>query len=94
MRPSFQTTAIVLCILFIISSSTISARRLFQDKEGQEEAKLKKISDGDSLVELESSDLMNLMGLEACVDGDEECLKRRVIAEAHLDYIYTQHHKP
>lgn len=38
--------------------------------------------------------LLQLMGLEVCVDGDEDCLKRRVIAEAHLDYIYTQHHKP
>ncbi|XP_050371485.1 putative phytosulfokines 6 [Argentina anserina] len=93
MRRSFQIRAIVLCIVFIISSSTISAR-LLQNKEGQEEAKLKKISDGLSLVELEGSDFMNLMGLEACVDGDEDCVKRRVIAEAHLDYIYTQNHKP
>ncbi|XP_062017173.1 putative phytosulfokines 6 [Rosa rugosa] len=93
MRQIFQTTAIVLCILFIISSSTISARVL-QNKEGQEEAKLKETSDGNSLTELEGTDFMNLMGLEACVDGDEDCLKRRVIAEAHLDYIYTQHHKP
>nr|GFA22121.1 putative phytosulfokines 6 [Tanacetum cinerariifolium] len=35
-----------------------------------------------------------MMGLEACLSGDEECLKRRVLAEAHLDYIYTQKHKP
>ncbi|KAK9175649.1 hypothetical protein WN944_027656 [Citrus x changshan-huyou] len=36
-----------------------------------------------------------LMGMEACDEnGDEECLKRRIITEAHLDYIYTQHHKP
>ncbi|GKD23098.1 putative phytosulfokines 6, partial [Tanacetum coccineum] len=35
-----------------------------------------------------------MMGLEACLSGDEECLKRRVLAEAHLDYIYTQQHKP
>ncbi|KAG9459123.1 hypothetical protein H6P81_003631 [Aristolochia fimbriata] len=32
--------------------------------------------------------------LEACGNEDEECLKRRMISEAHLDYIYTQHHKP
>lgn len=25
--------------------------------------------------------------------GEEECLKRRTLA-AHLDYIYTQKHKP
>ncbi|XP_073007979.1 phytosulfokines 5-like isoform X2 [Typha latifolia] len=37
-------------------------------------------------------DTWNLMGLEECEDGDEECAKRRVISEAHLDYIYTQNH--
>ncbi|KAJ6807177.1 putative phytosulfokines 6 [Iris pallida] len=39
----------------------------------------------------------NVMGVEEhCSDGDEECLKRRVmmISEPHLDYIYTQHQKP
>ena len=38
--------------------------------------------------------LQQLMGAEDCQTGQEECLKRRMIAEAHLDYIYTQHHKP
>lgn len=38
--------------------------------------------------------LQELMGMEDCGNEDEECLKRRVLAEAHLDYIYTQHHKP
>lgn len=33
------------------------------------------------------------MGMEECENEDEECLKRRVLEEAHLDYIYTQHHK-
>lgn len=32
--------------------------------------------------------------MEKCEDGDVECLKRRMLADAHLDYIYTQHHKP
>ncbi|XP_022745373.1 putative phytosulfokines 6 [Durio zibethinus] len=39
-------------------------------------------------------DFSNLMGSEECYEKDEECLKRRMIADAHLDYIYTQHHKP
>lgn len=38
------------------------------------------------------------MGLEECgneeEEEEEECVKRRIISEAHLDYIYTQHHKP
>ncbi|KVH88545.1 Phytosulfokine [Cynara cardunculus var. scolymus] len=32
--------------------------------------------------------------MEDCGSRDEECLKRRVLEEAHLDYIYTQHHRP
>ncbi|RVW48185.1 hypothetical protein CK203_084782 [Vitis vinifera] len=32
-------------------------------------------------------DVLNLMGLEKCHENDEECLKRRMVAEAHLDYI-------
>ncbi|XP_047319419.1 uncharacterized protein LOC124922755 [Impatiens glandulifera] len=32
---------------------------------------------------------------QECENDDEECLmKRRSIYEAHLDYIYTQHHNP
>ncbi|KAK9999505.1 hypothetical protein SO802_019108 [Lithocarpus litseifolius] len=38
--------------------------------------------------------LQQLMGMENCNEGDEECLERRVLSEVHLDYIYTQHHKP
>jgi hypothetical protein len=34
------------------------------------------------------------MGLEKCDGEDEECLKGRMMAEAHLDYIYTQHVGP
>ncbi|KAK7310760.1 hypothetical protein RJT34_08472 [Clitoria ternatea] len=30
---------------------------------------------------------------ENCVEGTDECLIRRTLA-AHLDYIYTQKHKP
>lgn len=39
--------------------------------------------------------LMGTSEEEECRDEkDEECMKRRMMAEAHLDYIYTQHHKP
>ncbi|CAK9153855.1 unnamed protein product, partial [Ilex paraguariensis] len=61
----------------------------------KEEAKLNNKTTGDSLVHIEGNNYLNtLMGIEDCESGDEECLKRRVLAEAHLDYIYTQHHKP
>ncbi|PWA82058.1 hypothetical protein CTI12_AA181210 [Artemisia annua] len=46
-----------------------------------------------SLVHLQTiSSFEEMMGLEACESGDEEYLKRRVLAEVHLDYIYTQQH--
>ncbi|CAN1171527.1 Putative phytosulfokines 6 [Linum perenne] len=41
----------------------------------------------------ESSESMELMGMEKCEKDDvDECLERRMISEAHLDYIYTQNH--
>ncbi|XWS52903.1 hypothetical protein CRYUN_Cryun11dG0112300 [Craigia yunnanensis] len=57
---------------------------------GQEGKELSQITD------MEDIEVMNqLMGVvEACDTGDHECLKRRIISEAHLDYIYTQHHMP
>ncbi|KAK2643549.1 hypothetical protein Ddye_025312 [Dipteronia dyeriana] len=64
---------------------------------GQEEIKLiKEIpSSQDSLQVMEDIESINeLMGMEVCDNEDEECFKRRIISEAHLDYIYTQHHKP
>ncbi|BBH05090.1 PHYTOSULFOKINE 3 PRECURSOR [Prunus dulcis] len=95
MKQSFSSGAIVLCIFFIISSSTMISARLLGNQEGQEDqVELNAITDWGSLVESEGSELMNLIGVEDCTDGDEDCLNRRIMAEAHLDYIYTQHHKP
>ncbi|PPS02922.1 hypothetical protein GOBAR_AA17741 [Gossypium barbadense] len=56
---------------------------------GKEEVELSQVTDR------EDFELMNqLMGVEDCDVGDDGCLKRRSISEAHLDYIYTQHRKP
>ncbi|CAH8379618.1 unnamed protein product [Eruca vesicaria subsp. sativa] len=42
-----------------------------------------------------AQELSHLMGEEKCEESDEECMKRRMITESHLDYIYTQsHNKP
>jgi hypothetical protein len=30
-------------------------------------------------------------GVVACEEGNEECMQRRLLGDAHLDYIYTQH---
>ncbi|KAK1276651.1 putative phytosulfokines 6 [Acorus gramineus] len=38
---------------------------------------------------------MQMMGLEDCDhNGEDECLKGRLLSEAHLDYIYTQQQNP
>ncbi|WOK97300.1 phytosulfokines 6 [Canna indica] len=37
---------------------------------------------------------LNVKGFECEEEADEECQKRRTMAEAHLDYIYTQQHSP
>ncbi|CAN6362251.1 unnamed protein product [Urochloa humidicola] len=28
---------------------------------------------------------------QACEEGNDECMQRRLLHDAHLDYIYTQH---
>ncbi|RAL51686.1 hypothetical protein DM860_010404 [Cuscuta australis] len=39
-------------------------------------------------------DIATLMGLEErCEEKEEGCLERRMVVEAHLDYIYTQQRK-
>lgn len=92
MKLNFHSHALVLLLLFIIYTSATSGR-LMAPKQGEE--KLKEISTQVFIVETEGSEMTNeLMGMEDCGNGDEECLKRRILSEAHLDYIYTQHHKP
>ncbi|KAK8683369.1 hypothetical protein V6N13_039431 [Hibiscus sabdariffa] len=88
MKLSFLSGVLLLFLVFLTSSSHLSARFL-ADKQGKEEVELTQITDR------EDTELMNqLFGVEACDSGDDECLKRRMLSEAHLDYIYTQHHKP
>ncbi|XP_021278907.1 putative phytosulfokines 6 [Herrania umbratica] len=88
MKQSFLSGALLLFFLILISSSHLSAR-FIANKQGKEEVELSKVTDREDI------ELINqLMGVEACDSGDDECLKRRIVSEAHLDYIYTQHHKP
>ncbi|XP_062083674.1 phytosulfokines 2-like [Humulus lupulus] len=94
-------------LLLISYSSKLSAATFLVTKHDgiQEEQTLKEMtitttSTEGTFEELERSESVDeLMGLEDCGkegddDDDEECLKGRIIAEAHLDYIYTQHQKP
>ncbi|KAK6138437.1 hypothetical protein DH2020_027812 [Rehmannia glutinosa] len=93
MKQNFHSVALIFLLAFLISTPSF-ARKLVA-KEGEVDEKITNISNKESaenIVNINSID--NLMGLEECQNEEEECLKRRVIAEAHLDYIYTQHHKP
>ncbi|XP_015873446.1 putative phytosulfokines 6 isoform X2 [Ziziphus jujuba] len=95
MKQGALSTVLLLFLILIISSSKSSARFLTTKQGGEDQTLNEIIISGTSdLVELEDSESANLMGVEECKKEDDECLKRRIIAEAHLDYIYTQHHKP
>ncbi|XP_015057995.1 putative phytosulfokines 6 [Solanum pennellii] len=87
---------VLLLLVSMIISSQASSRFLVNNLQVEKEAKLtNKSSDGDSIEKMRSTNLNRLMGLEeySCEDeNDQECIKRRVLEEAHLDYIYTQHH--
>ncbi|XP_019156416.1 PREDICTED: phytosulfokines 5-like [Ipomoea nil] len=50
----------------------------------QERPSLKSQEDFSALMSLE----------ESCEDNDKDCLSRRMVLEAHLDYIYKQGRKP
>ncbi|XP_039012760.1 putative phytosulfokines 6 isoform X2 [Hibiscus syriacus] len=87
MKQSFLS-GVLLFLVLLISFYHLSAR-FIADKRGEQEVELTQITDR------EDTELMNqLFGVEACDAGDDECLKRRMISEAHLDYIYTQNLKP
>ncbi|KAL5067746.1 hypothetical protein RYX36_018633 [Vicia faba] len=78
--------------VLVVSSFFASARLLVPpngSKHGEKELKAIGISSSEM-----KDDMEQLMGSEECSEKDEECSSRRMIAEAHLDYIYTQHHKP
>ncbi|KAK4369506.1 hypothetical protein RND71_013298 [Anisodus tanguticus] len=84
---------LLLLLVSMIVSSQASARFIAnnQDCSGRG-GKTSKVNGGDSIDKMGTTDLNRLMGLEEYPCEDEECIKRRILEEAHLDYIYTQHH--
>ncbi|CAO2814670.1 unnamed protein product [Amaranthus hypochondriacus] len=80
MKHRFLSCYLVVFFLCVVAFSTTNARVI--PKQG-------------SLPFFENKDSIDeLMGIEICKNGDEECLKRRIVSEVHLDYIYTQHQNP
>ncbi|KAK2454847.1 putative phytosulfokine [Trifolium repens] len=88
---------LLLFSLLILSSFFASAHLLIPQKgskQGENELKIIGNTVAQSSTEMKE-DTEELMGSEECYDEkDEEWSRRRMIAEAHLDYIYTQDHKP
>ncbi|ESR43534.1 putative phytosulfokines 6 [Citrus sinensis] len=84
--------SLLFALLLLSYSKSISARP-FAQNQGEMVVKADGITHISTFKGVKQ-DLVNPMGSEECSENDEECLKRRMTAEAHLDYIYTQHHKP
>ncbi|XP_043711050.1 putative phytosulfokines 6 isoform X1 [Telopea speciosissima] len=95
MRQSSSPHLHLFLFLFLIFSYSTVAARLLTAKQGEEKVKAVKIVQSGPLRTEEMDDSWNkVIRMGDCGNGDEECLKRRMVAEAHLDYIYTQNHKP
>ncbi|XP_010243722.1 PREDICTED: putative phytosulfokines 6 [Nelumbo nucifera] len=95
MTKTFQSRGLLLLfLLFILLSFSAINARLLEGKQGNKDVKDNGVFNRDLMLETVEEDALNLMGMEKCDNADEECLKRRKTSEAHLDYIYTQHHKP
>ncbi|GAB4824758.1 hypothetical protein Ancab_007622 [Ancistrocladus abbreviatus] len=92
MNQRFHSCGLILFLLFLVAISKAPAS-LVATNPG-DGVKLNEITGGRFDLQEEDDDSVDLVGLEACKNGDEECLKRRITEEAHLDYIYTQHQKP
>ncbi|KAE9619620.1 hypothetical protein Lal_00038059 [Lupinus albus] len=85
-------------VLLILSSFLASARDLLVPSKGTKQGEKVEKVNGNILGQAYAADLTDhmeeLIDSKKCNEKDEECFIRRMIAEAHLDYIYTEHHKP
>ncbi|KAL9673588.1 hypothetical protein QQ045_029849 [Rhodiola kirilowii] len=91
----YSCAFLTLLLIFAYFSATSIQESMTSQDQGKMELNQvpKEVTISDS--ETGTNELLNeIMGMEVCHSKDEECLARRMGAEAHLDYIYTQHHKP
>ncbi|KAJ8899641.1 hypothetical protein K2173_018615 [Erythroxylum novogranatense] len=93
MNREYRLFVTFLCLLSLLISSTSS--RFLVQKQGQNEVKVNEISRPVSVrntnVEVNKD---TMASGEYCSEKDEECRHGRMIAEAHLDYVYTEGHNP
>ncbi|XP_008807509.1 putative phytosulfokines 6 [Phoenix dactylifera] len=83
---------LLLLLLTMLSVYTTRASRLLS--QPKLDARVDDVTLLGDAAETEERYSRELMELEKCVEEDDECLKTRMISEAHLDYIYTQRHRP
>ncbi|XP_054808828.1 putative phytosulfokines 6 [Prosopis cineraria] len=88
-KPGFHVFFGVLSLLLLFHFS--ASALLILPNQDEKEVKTIDVAHARSSTELRY--VVEVPESDEC-DDDEECSERRMIAEAHLDYIYTQHHKP
>ncbi|XP_059305998.1 putative phytosulfokines 6 [Lycium ferocissimum] len=86
-----QKNIIFLFSLIVLLISYTTSARLMPTTNFQDNKKIESNGIVNPISSSQVKDLNDLMGIEECEEKDEVCFKRRMIAEAHLDYIYTQH---
>ncbi|KAH0723392.1 hypothetical protein KY285_005948 [Solanum tuberosum] len=86
MKPMINLSLISSFIILLLISQTIAVR--LPPTSNRDNNKIE--ANGIHSIPTQEEDFTNLMGMEECEDRDEVCLNRRMVAEAHLDYIYTQ----
>ncbi|WMV52426.1 hypothetical protein MTR67_045811 [Solanum verrucosum] len=87
MKSMLNLSLISSFIILLLISQTISARLPPTNNRDINKIEANGIIHS---IPTQEEDFTNLMGMEECEDRDEACLNRRMVAEAHLDYIYTQ----
>ncbi|KAL7084862.1 hypothetical protein ACP275_14G248200 [Erythranthe tilingii] len=90
-NPNFNSLAIIILLAFFITTSHSTARKL-ASKQGEVDENMTHIKSKDSVVEIGKIDSFDMEEYQN--EEGEDDLTRRVTAEAHLDYIYTQHLQP
>uniref|UniRef100_A0A0D9XWX1 Phytosulfokine n=1 Tax=Leersia perrieri TaxID=77586 RepID=A0A0D9XWX1_9ORYZ len=91
---------VVLCFFFHCASATARPLPATTVPIAQQENDSVKAAAADLVLQDGATgngeEVSELMGAEeeTCEEGNDECMQRRLLRDAHLDYIYTQHKKP
>ncbi|CAO2143274.1 unnamed protein product [Urochloa humidicola] len=92
--PLLAVLALLLLICFFHSAA--AARPLpvavpLVHQDGEPVLQKDAAGNGDELPVSVAAEEMGAEEEAACEEGNDECMQRRLLHDAHLDYIYTQH---